>query len=306
MGSQTTDAVRFGVYTPMKPLASLHAALGKTGLPTPKRGLDLWLRGTRLPVILMSLVSVAAVCVSKGGEVEFIQDVTPVTDELTLVIEATRADIELYRGDPGSVITQIEAGNAPKVVHRVRPGGIIPTSHLLIETFIPIQYAPRSRAIVRMWIPDQTVLEVNGDDVSVEIRGPLANTITVSGDITLTKGDATLVDVIGDFAINTGLGGITLNRVDGGYNAETGRGSIFFRGAPARSQVSRLETGTGSIFADLSRDPDIPISVKAGRGAILLHDGGDPISGANIAVASSGAAASLELVTANGIIDIRR
>lgn len=264
------------------------------------------MRVLRMAVLLTSLVSVAAVCVSKGGDVEFVQDITPVTDDFTLIIEATRADIELFHGEPGSVITQVEAGNRPKVVHRVRPGSTVPTSRLLIETFIPSEYAPRSRAIIRMWIPDGTQLEVTGDDVSIEIKGPLANTISVDGVINLTEGDATLTDVVGDFVINTGLGGITLNRVTGEYQAETARGSIFLRGAPTASAVSRLETGAGSIFADLSRSPDLAISAMAGRGAILVHDGEEPISGADIAITPVDGTASLELVTANGIIDIRR
>jgi hypothetical protein len=265
-----------------------------------------WLRGMQLGVLLLSLVGVSAVCVSAGGGVEFIEDSTPVTDDLTIVIEAARADVELYPGEAGTVITRIEAGNQPKVVHRVRPGGILPTSRLLIETFIPIEYAPRSRAIVRMWIPDGAEIEVNGEDVSVSIRGPIAGTIEVSGQITLTKGDVTLTDVIGDFEINTDLGGITLNRVDGEVDAETGRGSIFFRGAASPSEISHLETGTGSIFADLSRTPEIPVSAEAERGAILVHDGKNPLSGSHISVVPDDGVASLELVTGNGIIDIRR
>lgn len=264
------------------------------------------MRRLRMSVVLISLVGVAAVCVSKGGDVEFIQDVTDVNDDLTLVIEATRADFELYRGEPGSVITQVEAGNRPKVIHRVRPGTFIPTSRLLIETFIPLEYAPRSRAIVRMWIPDGTEIELNGDDVSVEIRGPLADTIAVNGIVTLTTGDATLVDVVGDFDIQTGLGGIMLEHVEGEFNAETVRGSIHFRGAPTRSETSHLKTGAGSIFADVSSDPELPVSAKAGRGAILLHDGNSPLSGTDISVSPGDGAATLELVTSNGIIDIRR
>ncbi|MCH8816785.1 MAG: hypothetical protein IIC92_03515 [Chloroflexi bacterium] len=269
---------------------------------TPRQGFNLRTGGLRLAAALISLVSVAAVCVSKGGDVEIVEEVTLVTENLKLVIEATRADIELFRGEPGSVITQVEFGNRPKVVHRVRPGAILPTSHLLIETHIPVRYAPRSRATVRMWIPEGTEIEVNGEDLSVEITGPIA----VNGVITLTKGDATLTDVTGNFDIDTGLGGITLNRVAGEFDANTGRGSIFFRGEPAASVVSHIETGAGSIFADLSRSPDLAVSAEAGRGAILLHDGKDPISGANIAVSPEGGAATLELVTANGIIDIRR
>jgi hypothetical protein len=257
-------------------------------------------------VLLLSLVGVSAVCVSAGGGVEFIEDITPVTEEITIVIEAARADVELYPGEAGTVITQIEAGNQPKVVHRVRPGGILPTSRLLIETFIPIEYAPRSRAIVRMWIPDGAEIKVTGEDVSVSIRGPIAGTIEVSGQITLTEGDATLTDVVGDFEIKTDLGGITLNRVDGEVDAETGRGSIFFRGAPSPSEISHLETGAGSIFADLSRTPEIPVSARAERGAILIHDGENPLSGSRISIVPDDGVASLELVTGNGIIDIRR
>jgi len=263
-------------------------------------------RGLRITVVALSLVSIAAVCVSKGGDVEFIQDTTSVNEDLTLVIEATRARIEIFKGEPGTVITQVEAGNRTKVVHRVRPGTFLPTSRLLIETFIPIKYAPRSRAIVRLWIPDGTVLEVNGDDVSVEISGPLAGTIAVNGMITLTRGDATLTDVVGNFSINTGQGGITLNHVDGEFDAKTERGSIFFRGAPTPEQISHLETGAGSIYADLIEVPDPAVFASAARGVILLHDGERPLSGTDIAVSTTDGAASLELVTANGIIDIRR
>ena len=195
-----------------------------------------------------------------------------------------------------------EFGNRPKVVHYVRPGAILPTSRLLIETDIPLKYAPRSRAILRLWIPDGTEIEVNGEDVSVEIEGPLS----VNGTITLTEGDATLTDVTGDFIITTGIGGLTLNRVDGKIDARTERGSIFLRGAPTASTVSRMQTGAGSIFADLSRAPGLRVLAEAGRGAILLHDGEEPISGADIAVRPESGVAELELITANGIIDIRR
>jgi hypothetical protein len=263
-------------------------------------------RGLRIAVVSLSLVSIAAVCVSKGGDVEFVQDTTLVNDDLTLVIEATRSNIEIFKGEPGTVITQVEAGNRTKVVHRVRPGTFIPTSRLLIETFIPIIYAPRSRAIVRLWVPEGTELEINGDDVSVEISGPLAGTIAVNGVITLTEGDAKLTDVVGNFTITTGLGGITLNHVDGEFDAETGRGSIFFRGVPTPDEISRLETGAGSIYADLNGVTDPAISASAARGVILLHDGEQPLSGTDIAVSLTDGAASLELVTANGIIDIRR
>lgn len=274
--------------------------------PAPEQGFGLVPRWIRLAGVLISLVGVAAVCVSKGGDIEIVEEITLVNEDLKLVIEATRVDIELFRGEPGSVTTRVEFGNRPKVVHRVRPGAILPTSHLLIETFIPIQYAPRSRAIVRIWIPDGTEIEVTGDDVSVEITGPTAGSIAVHGVITLTKGDAILTDVIGDFDITTGLGGITLNRIAGEFDARTERGSIFLRGAPSDSALSHIETGAGSIFADLSRAPDLPVSAKAGRGAILLHDGKDPISGTDIAVSPDSAEPALELVTANGIIDIRR
>jgi hypothetical protein len=256
--------------------------------------------------VMLSLFSVAAVCVSKGGDVEFVQDTTPVNEDLTLVIEATRSTIEIFKGEPGTVITQLEAGNRMKVVHRVRPGTFLPTSRLLIETFIPIIYAPRSRAIVRLWIPDRTELEVNGDDVNVQISGPLAGTIAVNGVIMLTEGDATLTDVVGNFSISTGQGGITLNRVDGKFDAETERGSIFFRGTPTPDEISHLETGNGSIFADLNGVSDPAVSASAARGVILLHDEKRPLSGTNISVAAEGGATSLELVTANGIIDIRR
>lgn len=252
------------------------------------------------------LVSIAAVCVSKGGDVEFVQDTTPVNDDLTLVIEATRASIEIFKGEPGTIITQVEAGNRTKVVHRVRPGTFLPTSRLLIETFIPVKYAPRSRAIVRLWIPGGTELEVTGDDVSVEISGPLAGTIAVNGVITLTQGDATLTNVVGNFSISTGLGGITLNHVDGEFDAETERGSIFFRGAPTPDEISHLETGAGSIFADVNGVLDPAISASAARGVILLHDGERPLSGTDISVSLTDGPAALELVTANGIIDIRR
>jgi hypothetical protein len=263
-------------------------------------------RGLRIAVVALSLVSIAAVCVSKGGDVEFVQDTTLVNKDLTLVIEATRASIEIFKGEPGTVITQVEAGNRTKVVHRVRPGTFVPTSRLLIETFIPVKYAPRSRAIVRLWIPDGTELEVNGDDVFVEISGPLAGTIAVNGVITLTEGDATLTDVVGNFSITTGLGGITLNHVEGEFDAETERGSIFFRGAPTPDEISRLETGAGSIYADVIKVSDPAVSATAARGVILLHDGKRPLSGTDISVSPTDGAASLELVTANGIIDIRR
>jgi len=65
----------------------------------------------QLGVLLLSLVGVSAVCVSAGGGVEFIEDSTPVTGDLTIVIEAARADVELYPGEAGTVITRIEAGN---------------------------------------------------------------------------------------------------------------------------------------------------------------------------------------------------
>ena len=260
----------------------------------------------RLAVMLISLVSISAVCVSKGGDVEIVEEVTLVNEDLKLVIEATRANIELFRGEPGSVITQGEFGNRPKIVHRVRPGAILPTSFLLIETHIPLQYAPRARATVRIWVPDGTEIEVNGDNVSVEISGPGPDSIAVNGVITLTKGDVTFTDVSGNFEITTEIGGITLNRVTGEFDAATGRGSIFFRGAPTESAVSRIKTGGGSIYADLTGAPGLAVSAEAGRGAILLHDGKDPISGTNITVSPEDGAAALELVTANGIIDIRR
>ncbi|MBT4074740.1 MAG: hypothetical protein HOE75_13755 [Chloroflexi bacterium] len=294
------NAVRFGHHQPMFAFTSLLHS-------TPTRlQFGRSMRVLQMAALLASVVSVAAVCVSKGGEVEFVQDITEVTDDFTLVLEATRADIELFRGDPGSVITQVEAGNRPKVTHRVRPGGTIPTSRLLIETFIPTEYAPRSRAIVRMWVPDGTRLEARGDDVSITIKGPLVNTISISGVIDLTEGDASLTDVVGDFEIDTGLGGITLNRVEGEYDAQPARGSIFFRGSPTVTSVSLLETGAGSIFADISRSPELRVSAAAGRGAILVHDGDEPISGTDISVAPPDGDASLELVTGNGIIDIRR
>ncbi|MDA1256991.1 MAG: hypothetical protein O3C10_04005 [Chloroflexi bacterium] len=265
-------------------------------------GFGLLTRGLRLVVVLISILSVSAVCVSKGGDIEFVQDITPVNDDLKLVIEASRTDIELFSGEPGSVITQGELGNRPKVTHRVRPGAILPTSHLLIETDIPLEYAPRSHAIVRLWIPPGTEIEVNGEDVSVDIEGPLE----ANGTITLTEGDAILTDVTGNFTITTNLGAVTVNRFDGEIDAYTGRGSIFLRGSPTASAISRMETGAGSIFADLSRAPDLPVLAEAGRGAILLHDGKQPLSGANIVVAPEAGTAALELVTANGIIDIRR
>lgn len=283
-----------------------HLKIGIAPLSESGHGFRVLARGLRIAVVALSLFSIAAVCVSKGGDVVFIQDTTSVNEDLTLVIEATRASIEIFKGEPGTVITQIEAGNSTKVVHRVRPGTFLPTSRLLIETFIPIKYAPRSRAIVRLWIPDGTNLEVNGDDVSVKISGPLAGTIAVNGVITLTRGDVTLTDVAGKFAISTDQGGITLNHVDGEFDAETERGSIFFRGAPTPDVISHLETGAGSIFADLTEVLDPAVSANAGRGVILLHDGEKPIAGTNITFSPPDGVASLELVTANGIIDIRR
>ena len=134
----------------------------------------------------------------------------------------------------------------------------------------------------------------------------MADNILISGEINLSNGDATLTDVNGDFRIDTGRGGITLNRVTGEYQAETVRGSIFLRGAPTVSGVSHLETGAGSIFADISSVPDLPISAMAARGAILLHDDNEPLSGVNISIVPQHRTPSLELVTANGIIDIRR
>ncbi len=283
-----------------------HLKFGTAPLSDSQHGFRRLARVLRISVMAVLLVSIAAVCVSKGGDVEFVQDTTPVNDDLTLVIEATRASIEIFKGEPGTIITQVEAGNRTKVVHRVRPGTFLPTSRLLIETFIPVKYAPRSRAILRLWIPDGTELEVAGDDVSVEISGPLAGTIAVNGVITLTQGDATLTDVVGNFSISTGLGGITLNHVDGEFDAETERGSIFFRGAPTPDEISHLETGAGSIFADVNGVLDPAISASAARGVILLHDGERPLSGTNISVSLTGGPAALELVTANGIIDIRR
>ena len=264
------------------------------------------LRVIRMSVLMTSLIAVAAVCVSKGGDVEIVQNVTPVTDDLTVTMDATRADIEIFHGDPGNVITQLEAGNRLKVVHRVRPGSAMPTSNLLIETFIPSKYAPRASAIVRVWVPEGTELNVTGDDVSIEIKGPLTENILINGEINLSNGDATLTDVSGDFIINTGSGGITLNRVTGEYQAETARGSIFLRGAPTVSKVSHLETGAGSIFVDISSVPDLPISAIAARGAILLHDDNEPLSGSDISIVPQDRTPSLELVTANGIIDIQR
>ncbi len=283
-----------------------HLKFGTAPLSDSQHGFRRLARVLRISVMAVLLVSIAAVCVSKGGNVEFVQDTTPVNDDLTLVIEATRASIEIFKGEPGTIITQVEAGNRTKVVHRVRPGTFLPTSRLLIETFIPVKYAPRSRAIVRLWIPDGTELEVTGDDVSVEISGPLAGTIAVNGVITLTQGDATLTNVVGNFSISTGLGGITLNHVDGEFDAETERGSIFFRGAPTPDEISHLETGAGSIFADVNGVLDPAISASAARGVILLHDGERPLSGTNISVSLTGGPAALELVTATGIIDIRR
>lgn len=283
-----------------------HLKFGTAPLSDSQHGFRRLARVLRISVMAVLLVSIAAVCVSKGGDVEFVQDTTPVNDDLTLVIEATRASIEIFKGEPGTIITQVEAGNRTKVVHRVRPGTFLPTSRLLIETFIPVKYAPRSRAIVRLWIPDGTELEVTGDDVSVEISGPLAGTIAVNGVITLTQGDATLTNVVGNFSISTGLGGITLNHVDGEFDAETERGSIFFRGAPTPDEISHLETGAGSIFADVNGVLDPAISASAARGVILLHDGERPLSGTDISVSLTDGPAALELVTANGIIDIRR
>ena len=283
-----------------------HLKIGMAPFSDSLHGIRGLARGLRITVVALSLVSIAAVCVSKGGDVEFVQDTTPVNEDLTLVIEATRATIEIFKGEPGTVITQVEAGNRAKVVHRVRPGTFLPTSRLLIETFIPIIYAPRSRAIVRLWIPDGTELEVNGDDVSVQISGPLAGTIAVNGVITLTEGDATLTDVVGNFSISTGQGGITLNHVDGEFDAETERGSIFFRGTSTPDEISHLETGAGSIFADLNGVTDPSVSASAARGVILLHDGERPLSGTDISVSPEDGAASLKLVTGNGIIDIRR
>ncbi|HIF13315.1 MAG TPA: hypothetical protein EYQ82_10015 [Dehalococcoidia bacterium] len=283
-----------------------HLKIGMALFPDSLDGIRGLARGLRITVVSLSLVSVAAVCVSKGGGVEFVQDTTPVNEDLTLVIEATRSTIEIFKGEPGTVITQLEAGNRMKVVHRVRPGTFVPTSRLLIETFIPTKYAPRSRAIVRLWIPDRTELEVNGDDVNVQISGPLAGTIAVNGVITLTEGDATLNNVVGNFSISTGQGGITLDNVDGKFDAETERGSIFFRGVPTPDEISHLETGTGSIFADLNGVSDPAVSASVARGVILLHDEKRPLSGTDISVSPEDGAASLELVTANGIIDIRR
>jgi hypothetical protein len=283
-----------------------HLKFGTAPLSDSQHGFRRLARVLRISVMAVLLVSIAAVCVSKGGDVEFVQDTTPVNDDVTLVIEATRASIEIFKGEPGTIITQVEAGNRTKVVHRVRPGTFLPTSRLLIETFIPVKYAPRSRAIVRLWIPGGTELEVTGDDVSVEISGPLAGTIAVNGVITLTQGDATLTNVVGNFSISTGLGGITLNHVDGEFDAETERGSIFFRGAPTPDEISHLETGAGSIFADVNGVLDPAISASAARGVILLHDGERPLSGTDISVSLTDGPAALELVTANGIIDIRR
>lgn len=283
-----------------------HLKIGIAPLSESGQRFRVLARGLRIAVMALSLFSIAAVCVSKGGDVVFIQDTTAVNEDLTLVIEATRASIEIFKGEPGTVLTQIEAGNSTKIVHRVRPGTFLPTSRLLIETFIPIKYAPRSRAIVRLWIPDGTNLEVNGDDVSVKISGPLAGTIAVNGLITLTRGDVTFTDVVGKFAISTGQGGITLNRVEGEFDAETERGSIFFRGAPTPDVISRLETGGGSIFADLTEVIDPTVSASAARGVILLHDGEKPLAGTDITFSPPDGVASLELVTANGIIDIRR
>jgi len=283
-----------------------YSKIGMAPFPDSLHGIGGLARGLQIIVVALSMVSIAAVCVSKGGGVEFVQDTTPVNEDLTLVIDATRATIEIFKGEPGTVITQVEAGNRMKVVHRVRPGTFLPTSRLLIETFIPIIYAPRSRAIVRLWIPDRTELEVNGDDVTVQVSGPVAGTIAVNGVITLTEGDATLTNVIGDFSISTGRGGITLNHVDGMFDAETERGSIFFRGTPTPDEISHLETGSGSIFADLNGAIDPAVSASAARGVILLHDGGRPLAGTDISVSPEDGTASLELVTANGIIDIRR
>ena len=283
-----------------------HLKIGMAPFSDSRHGIRGLARGLRITVVALSLVSIAAVCVSKGGGVEFVQDITPVNEDLTLVIEATRSTIEIFKGEPGTVITQVEAGNRMKVVHRVRPGTFVPTSRLLIETFIPIIYAPRSRAIVRLWIPDGTELEVNGDKVTVQISGPLAGTIAVNGVITLTEGDATLTDVVGNFSISTGQGGITLNHVDGEFDAKTERGSIFFRGTSTPDEISHLETGAGSIFADLNGVTDPSVSASAARGVILLHDGERPLSGTDISVSPEDGAASLKLVTANGIIDIRR
>jgi len=283
-----------------------YLKIGMAPLPNSLHGIRRLARGLQIIVVALSMVSIAAVCVSKGGGVEFVQDTTPVNEDLTLVIEATRSTIEIFKGEPGTVITQVEAGNRMKVVHRVRPGTFLPTSRLLIETFIPIIYAPRSRAIVRLWIPDRTELEVNGDDVTVQVSGPLAGTIAVNGVITLTKGDAILTNVIGDFSISTGRGGITLNHVDGRFDAKTERGSIFFRGTPMPDEISHLETGSGSIFADLNGVIDPAVSASAARGVILLHDGERPLAGTDISVSPEDGAASLALVTANGIIDIRR
>ena len=283
-----------------------HLKIGMAPFSDSLHGIRGLARGLRITVVALSLVSIAAVCVSKGGGVEFVQDITPVNEDLTLGIEATRSTIEIFKGEPGTVITQVEARNRAKVVHRVRPGTFLPTSRLLIETFIPIIYAPRSRAIVRLWIPDGTELEVNGDKVTVQISGPLAGTIAVNGVITLTEGDATLTDVVGNFSISTGQGSITLNHVDGEFDAKTERGSIFFRGTSTPDEISHLETGAGSIFADLNGVTDPAVSASAARGVILLHDGERPLSGTDISVSPEDGAASLKLVTGNGIIDIRR
>ncbi len=251
---------------------------------------------------LMAVASIGAVCVGSGGPLVSRESTTPVVPGARLQIDARNVSVRVLRGEPGQITALAELRNPGKVDYLVRQSSILPTDLVVMEAVIPDRYAARAWARLTVEVPDGTRITVTGEEVAVEIEGPRDADVT----ITLAGGSVILEDVTGAFQIDTERGGVSLRGVTGLVNARTERGSIYLRGLIQGEGTSRLETGAGSIYADISSTPALPVAASAARGAILTHDAMQPEAGVNVELPAIEGAAALELVTANGIIDIRR
>lgn len=254
-----------------------------------------------LALIISAIAAPGLVCVSAGGAITAEETSMEIAPGAEVRVEARNARLRFVSSETGQFRARGELANPSRVNYFVQPTiAETPAPGVVVNAVIPDQYVPRARAIITLAVPDGVEITVDGINTSVSADGLSG----VTADIRTDQGNVTLDNVSGELTVRTANGTVRMDGVEGIFDVRSQQGSINLAGVPDPTQRSRLETENGSILADVSGAPGARVEAHTERGVILIADGSQPLSGTDLQASMGEGDVTLELRTANGLINI--
>jgi hypothetical protein len=223
-------------------------------------------------IILISLATIAPVCVLSGGDTSIHGGEVDLTDGALVEVIGENAEIRVRRVTTNTLRWDATLNNAEYVDFYTQSLTGAPVNHHVISATTSAGGATTANSVIEIELPVGTQLVVRTTNRPIVI-----DSVTVtSASLTTSDGKISVVNSSGNFDLSTTNSEVTVQGLIGHVNVATTNAHVWFDGVVSEGTNS-ISTTNGDIAVRLRNGSDVTVSGSTHNGDVTVNAGKDGV-----------------------------